>query len=156
MNPFCLLLITLLGNIVFFFWWTHPENLFKKSCKDPYVLQSVIAFNYRSKHFTLLLFTASNSSTLRHGDSGIVLYHFLNAVARGGGFYTHQIYKRKAFSYLLMCLAKDKYKVSNRHNLLAQKCYSKQFFNLVWPQKDKLTAKCPYCFYFQKSVCPFH
>lgn len=154
MKPFCLLLITLLGNGVFFFW-THPENLFKKSCKDPYVLRVKLYSITVWKILYLLLFTATNSSILCHSDSGIVLYHFLNAVAWGGGFCIHQIHT-KAISYLLMCLAKDKCKVSYRHILLAQKCYSKQFFNLVWPQKDKWTAKCLYCFYFQKSVCQFH
>lgn len=154
MNPFCLFLITLLGNIVFFFWWTHTIYLRRAVKTHMYYrvkLHSITVWNI----LHLLLFTATNSSTSHHSDSGIVLYHFLKAVARGGGFCIYQIYT-KAISYLLMCLAKDKWKVSYRYILLAQKCYSKQFFNLVQPQKDKLTAKCLYCFYFQKSVCRFH
>lgn len=78
-----------------------------------------------------LLFTATNSSTLSHSDSVIVLYHFPKAVYQGGVFCMRRI-STKAISYLFMCLVKGKRtKTVTDILVLTQKCYSKRFLSLV-------------------------
>lgn len=146
-----------LGSIAFFFWWTHPkEELYLERVIKTHMYYRVKLHSITAYILNLLLFTATNSSTFSQSDLLIVFYHFpKTAMWKEVHLHTPNLcinyfflidvsYKRYAWRQLktYLCLHRNA-ATSNSSSLCDHK-------------KDKLTAKCLYYLYFQKSVHLLH